>query len=122
MFMSKQKIVIYIIAFVLLLGNAFFGVNYFILKSEFKIVQNQVKTQRFNEKLINFFNLFLSKVLRAEGEVSFEERLRLENAVRDIGNKEILDQWQKFTDSKAEYQAQDNVKKLLELLIKNISY
>jgi len=75
-----------------------------------------------NEKILNFTRMFIDKVLRAEGEVPFEDRLLLENAVRDIGNQEILTQWQEFTDVETEAQAQAEVKDLLEVLIKRIQF
>lgn len=50
-----------------------------------------------------------------------ETRLRLENAVRDLNNEQILAQWQKFTTSKTETEAQTQVKNLLELLVNKIS-
>ena len=34
----------------------------------------------------------------------------------------IRDQWQKFTESKTEQEAQNEVKNLLEVLVKSISY
>jgi hypothetical protein len=44
----------------------------------------------------------------------------LETAVRDLKDEEILNQWQKFVDSKTETEAQKEVKNLLELLINKI--
>jgi hypothetical protein len=73
-----------------------------------------------NEKIINFLKLFITKVLKAEGEVDFETRLKLENAVREIQDKEILDQWIKFTESKTEDESQKNVKDLLEILVNKL--
>jgi hypothetical protein len=73
-----------------------------------------------NERIINFLKLFITKVLKAEGEVDFETRLKLENAVREIQDKEILDQWTKFTESKTEEEAQRNVKDLLEILVNKL--
>jgi hypothetical protein len=46
--------------------------------------------------------------------------LKLENAVREIQDKEILDQWIKFTESKTEDEAQKNVKDLLEILVNKL--
>ena len=117
-----KKIICYIVIFILLVGNAFFGSQYFILQKELKNSQDTVKTQHFNEKIINFSNLFISKVLKANKDISFEDRLKLENAVRDMQDPEVLAQWKKFTDSKTEQDAQTEVKNLLGLLISKISY
>lgn len=80
-----------------------------------------VKTQNnLNAQILDFMKLFIQKVLKAEKEVSFEGRLELENAVRNLHNGEILDQWQKFTDSKTEQEAQKEVRNLLEILANKI--
>ena len=118
----SKKVIHYIIICILLAGNAFFIAQYFILQEKLEAAQQTVKVQRINEKIINFADLFITKVLKSDNEVSFEDRLIIENVVRDIGNKEILDQWQKFTESRTEQEAQNEVKNLLEILVKNISY
>lgn len=53
--------------------------------------------------------------------MSFDTRLKLEAAVRSLDDEEILSQWQKFTESKTEAEAQTEVKNLLEMLVKKIS-
>lgn len=66
---------------------------------------------------MDFNKLFIEKVLKAEEKIDFEERLKLENMVRNLNDEEILIQWQKFTESKTETEAQDNVKDLLYILV-----
>jgi DNA-directed RNA polymerase specialized sigma subunit len=117
--MSKQKI-ISIIIFILLVSNAFFGIEYFAVQKEFRQTQTSLETQKTNEEILEFTKLFIQKVLRAETEIDFENRLKLENTVRDLKDEEILTQWQKFTESKSEIQAQEEVKNLLEMLINKI--
>jgi hypothetical protein len=73
-----------------------------------------------NERIVNFLKLFITNVLKAEGEVDFETRLKLENTIREIQDKEVLDQWIKFTESKTEAEAQKNIKDLLEILINKL--
>jgi len=62
----------------------------------------------------------IEKVLKAETEVDFETRLKLENAVRNLEDKEILARWSKFIESKTEAGAQEEVKNLLEALVNKI--
>ena len=69
---------------------------------------------------MEFTKLFIGEVLKADSEVSFDTRLKLETAVRNLGDEEILNQWQKFVDSKTEAGAQTEVKNLLEMLINKI--
>lgn len=73
-------------------------------------------------RVVNFLALFIQKVLKVDKEVSFEDRLTLENSVRGIDDPEILSKWEKFTQGSNESQIQQSVKDLLELLVNKITY
>ncbi len=118
--MANQKTILIIITLLLLAGNVFFGVKYFAVQKELRQTQAALETQKTNEKVLDFAKLFIEKVLKAETEVDFETRLKLENVVRNLSDEEILTQWQKFTESKTEIQAQEEVKNLLEILVNKI--
>ena len=120
--MTKQKITLIIIILLLIIGNVYFGFRYLNTQKELRRTQTVLETQKTNEKVLDFAKLFIEKVLKAETEVDFETRLKLENMVRNLGDEEILTQWQKFTESKTETQAQEEVKNLLEMLVGKISY
>ena len=79
-----------------------------------------MQTQKTNDKVLEFTKLFIGKVLKAKTEVDFETRLKLENAVRNLEDKEIMIEWSKFIESKTEDGAQEEVKNLLEMLINKI--
>jgi len=117
--MTKQKITL-IIILVLFLGCIFFGFKYFSLQKELRKAQATLETQKTNEKVLEFTKLFIEKVLKAETEVDFKTRLKLETSVRDLEDQEILNQWQKFVNSQTENEAQNNVKDLLEVLVTKI--
>ena len=117
--MKNSKIIL-IIILILLAGNIFLGVKYFAAQKKIQQIQTALQTQKTNEKVLEFTKLFIEKVLKAETEVDFETRLKLENAVRNLGDQEILAQWQKFVDSKTEAGAQEEVKNLLEMLVGKI--
>jgi len=117
--MNKSKTIL-IIILILLVGNIFLGVKYFLVIKELRQTQAALQTQTTNEKVLEFAKLFVEKVLKSEAEIDFETRLKLENAVRNLDDEEILFQWQKFTESKNEAEAQDHVKNLLEVLIGKI--
>jgi hypothetical protein len=114
---NQYKILNIIIITILLVGNIFFGVKYFMIQKENNSILENQKT---NDKVLAFTELFVEKVLKAETEVSFETRLQLENMVRDLNNEAILTEWQNFTQSKTELEAQTSVKNLLEILVNNI--
>jgi hypothetical protein len=126
--MNRQKLII-ILIIILIVVNIFLIYRYLLLTQEIekmKITSGlpEKSTITFpstkNERIIYFLKLFIAKVLKAEKEVDFETRLKLENAVREIQDKEILDQWIKFTESKTETEAQKNVKDLLEILVNKL--
>lgn len=116
---NKQKVTL-IIIFILLVSNIYFGVKFFGIQKELETTKAALKTQQINEKTLEFAKLFIEKVLKAETEVDFETGLKLENAVRDLKDEEILAQWQKFTESKTEIDAQAEIKNLLEMLMSKI--
>lgn len=118
--MKKSKIIL-IIILILLAGNIFFGVKYFALQKELRQTQASLDVQKTNEKVLEFTKLFINEVLKAETEVDFETRLKLENAIRDLGDAEIFAQWEKFTESKTEADAQIEVKNLLGILVSKIN-
>ena len=104
-----------------LLAAAFWGVkNYIEVQREFQITKETLKVQKINENILDFAKIFINQVLRAEKEIDFETRLKLEYAVRDLGDEEILKQWDNFVNSKTESEAQEQVKDLLELLVNKI--
>jgi len=115
-----DKIIIIAIILILLAGNIYFGFRYFSVQKELKEIKAAMEVPKINEKILSFTNLFITKVLKTENEVDFEMRLRLETAVRDLNDEEILTQWKKFTESETEDEAQTEVKNLLEMLVSKI--
>jgi hypothetical protein len=97
------------------------GVQCYIEGQSLKIADNTIKTFQYDQKVLNFTKLFVTKVLKADGQVSFDDRLALENAVRNINDKTIFDQWEKFINAKTALDAQIEVKNLLETLVDKIS-
>lgn len=77
-----------------------------------------LESRTYSRKAIEFLHLFITKVLKAEKEIDFETKLELENRIRELQDREILDLWNKFINSKTEIEAQTNVKDLMEALTK----
>ena len=117
--MNTKPLVI-ISVLVLLAGNVFFGINYFYARQELAKDQAVIGQRQINQKVIHFANLVINKVLNAAGEVSFDDRLALENAVRDTKDAQLLTQWNNFTAAKDEASAQREMKNMLSLLIEKI--
>jgi len=115
-----SRALLIVVALILLVGNVFFWLKYSATQKELLKTTQALETQKTNENLLNFAKLFIDTVLKAEGEIDFETRLQLENAVRNLNDNEILAQWQKFVGSKTEIEAQKEVKNLLEILVSKI--
>ena len=110
-----------LLVILVLLAAAFWGVkNYLEVKREFQTTKEALKVRQINENILDFAKIFINQVLRAEKEIDFETRLKLEYAVRDLADKEILKQWDNFVNSKTESEAQEQVKNLLEILVNKI--
>ena len=121
--MTKQKTILTIIILILLGGNIFLGANYFADQEELKEAKAMLETrseQEINGEVLNFTRLFIAEVLKSEEEIDFETRLKLENSVRNLDDEEILNQWNKFTESETEIEAQEEVKNLLGMLVGKI--
>ncbi len=69
---------------------------------------------------LDFLRLFVEKVIQAPGEVSFDDRLKLENKIRELENPEYLAQWQAFVGSESVGDAEKNLKLLLGMLVQGI--
>jgi len=104
----------------LLATNLYTAYLWYNASEGIRVTESKIKSQEANQKTLEFTKLFIAKVLKSQGEVSFENRLKLENAVRELSDETVLTQWKKFTDSKDEAEAQSNVKDLLDLLVNKI--
>lgn len=122
MFLVNSKKLLFVVAIaLLLLALVWLGVTYSLKAKELSELRDKVTVHGTNKKVTIFLQLFIQKVLRSDGVVSFEDRLRLENAVRDINDPLILEQWERFTQADTEPVIQEEVKNLLEALIEKIS-
>lgn len=116
--MIKRLMVLVII--VLVGAVVYLGVSYTTLRSELRRNNQLIINKSNNEKTVIFLQMFIKDVLKSTTQVDFETRLKLENAVRAVNDKNILTQWQKFVSSKNEVEAQMNTKDLLEMLAQKI--
>lgn len=114
----KKEILLGII--ILLVATNFFLIfNIYKLENQInklKIEQSKLP-QPINRLSLEFLDLFIKKVLKAKEEIDFETKILLENKIRELNDKKILDVWNKFINSKNETEAQNNVKDLLEIIV-----
>jgi hypothetical protein len=117
----KKIIIICILIGLLVLGIIIFLGNKWVSASlELKTIKSQTAVQKGDAKAMAFLKLFINDVLMSKDSVPFEERLKLENAVREIKDQAIFDQWQSFLNAKTASDIQAQAKTLLGLLLDRI--
>ncbi len=102
-----------------LVCNVYFYSEY---RSAKKRYDDFSKIKEFNEKVIFFNKIFVEKVLIKSEQVSYEDRIKLENAVIATEDDELINQWHSFLNSKTEAEAQEQTKRLLFLFATKIIY
>jgi len=118
--MTAVDVVAGIVIAILVMTNVFTYLSYADMKEIVKVRREQQIASLTNEKILSFSKMFIERVLKAEGEIDFETRLKLESSVRDLQDEEVFVAWQKFTNSTTESAAQSSVKDLLSVLIGKI--
>lgn len=117
---NLSRIVFGVVIGLLVLGNIVFLIQKQTVETQLRSAELLLESKGYNEKALAFTRMFIQNVLQAEGEISFEDRLQLENAVRDLKDETIIAAWNSFVASKTEIEAQEAVKNLLGLLINRI--
>lgn len=107
-----------IVVLIILLLFSFF--RFISVNNELKSIKQEAIQTEVNQSVIAFMNLFIDNVLKNNSVVDFEDRLKLENSVRAIGDDNIKADWDTFINSNTQTEAQDNVVKLLSALINKI--
>jgi hypothetical protein len=118
--MNAKRLILIVIIGLLIIGNVFFAMRYLSVAAALSQTQATADKAETNGRVLDFTSMFIDKVLMASGQVDFDTRLSLETAVRNLKDDAVLTQWQKFTASKTEADAQENVKKLLQMLVAKI--
>ncbi|MDP2629574.1 MAG: hypothetical protein Q8P45_02635 [Candidatus Harrisonbacteria bacterium] len=109
-----------IVILILVMSNVYFALQVDQLRHELKVQTINQQHQKTSTAVVDFMDFFIDRVLRAEGDIDFETRLKLESDVRQLEDEEILIRWQNFTSSQSEPEAQAAVKELLGILINRI--
>lgn len=117
---ALSNIIWIIIVLLLAAGIIFMTFRYWGISRELTAAQAQAKNCQFSGQTVDFTKMFVAKVLSADKEVDFETRLQLETEVRNLKDSQILEAWNKFTNSQSEAEAQDQVKALLTVLLEKI--
>jgi hypothetical protein len=114
--LDKTKIVTNILLVVLVSGNIFFSIQYTEnLKQQQMQREDSIGT---NIQVSRFLKLFVDVVLNTETgkTISYDNRVKLENDVREIKDADIIKSWDKFVESTDAKIAQKNAASLMKML------
>ena len=115
--MEKTRFVSNLLLLVLLAGNLFFSIQYiYSIKADQAPKIDQGAQDVIHIKNSNFLKLFINKVIKANGTVTYEDRVQLENDVRQIHNPELTAQWELFVGSKDPKKAEQAASDLMLIL------
>jgi hypothetical protein len=115
--LDKTRLLSNILMVVLLCGNLFFSIQ-FIGNITKPIIEDQTNVT-LQIKSTRALKGFIGKVL-AQTDVSFEDRVTLENDILQIHDPVLTSAWDTFVASKTSKEGQTNAVKLMSLLVDRI--
>ena len=112
--LDKTSIVSNILLVVLLAGNIYLSIQYI---SNMQMEQNaKVDTTSTRIQTSRVLKEYIDIVLNTTGSISYDDRVKLENDVRQLQDPVITKQWDAFVASKDAKIAQANAVKLMSML------
>ena len=119
--LDKARLLSNVLMLILLAGNIFFSVQYsqnsILLEKQASAEENQATTRY---QVSRFLKFFIDSVISTKGTVSFEDRVKLENDLRQIHDVDLTAQWEAFVGSSDTDTAQINAANLMSLLANKI--
>jgi hypothetical protein len=114
--LDRTRLVSNILMLVLVAGNIFFSIQYTeSIKQQSLQENNDNSTVRIQASRL--LKSFIDIVLNTEGKaISYDERISLENEVRQMKDPEILKKWNVFVNSSDAKVAQQNAVEFMKLL------
>ena len=115
--LDKTRLLSNVLMLILVAGNIFFSIQYMdgIRTQSSKDAQEEAKSIE-RLQTARFLKLFIDTVLNTKEVISFENRVKLENDVRQLGDRAITTQWEAFIASKETKIAQEAAVKLMSML------
>ena len=115
--LEKTRLLSNILMILLVIGNIFFSIQYMEgvkLQAKKDTVEEAKSVERL--QTARFLKLFIDTVLNTKETISFENRVKLENDIRQLQDKAITTQWESFVNSKDTKVAQEAAVKLMSML------
>ena len=115
--LDKTRLLSNLLMIILLAGNVYFSIQYTsnIRLQDAKSLEDSNKiTSRL--EIAKFLREFIDTVLNTKGTISFDDRVKLENDIRQIHDTDLTKLWDSFVGSKDSKTAQDGAVKLMSAL------
>jgi len=115
--LDKTRFTSNLLMLVLVASNIFFAVQYvndIKQQANQQEVTDQSTTTRI--QISRFLKYFIDTVLNTKGSISMEDRIKLENDIRQIHDTDLIKLWDGFVASKDGKEAQVNAVKLMAML------
>ncbi|MEI6305123.1 MAG: hypothetical protein WCP09_03880 [Candidatus Taylorbacteria bacterium] len=115
--LDKTRLVSNLLMLLLVAGNIFFSIQYTegikqkVTEDSMVAAKNAVRNQA-----ATFMKEFVDIVINPEGTISMDDRVKLENDVRQIHDPAILKQWTAFLNSKDAAAGQTNAIRLMSMV------
>ena len=115
--LERTRRVSNVLMIILVAGNIFFSIQYTEgIKQQAEQAANTEDKGAVRIQAARFMKEFVDIVLNNDQTISFDDRVKLENDLRQIRNPEITKQWTTFVDSKDYKTAQANAVKLMSMV------
>jgi len=114
---KKSNIFSNVIILLLLLGNIYLTFQYVSTSNELRQIKNEITLSKSNSnQATEVLKLFLDVVYNTRGIASVDDRIKLENEIRQIKDPEIIKAWEDLISSKDSKTSQAKAIKILGLL------
>lgn len=116
--LDVTRLVSNVLMIVLVAGNIFFSINYIENNRRLNELNPEDKVAADTKRIqtARFLKYFIETVLNTEKQISYEDRVKLENDVIQLQDIDVKKAWDEFVASKDGVTAQQNAVKLMNLL------
>jgi len=114
---DKTRLIANTLMVVLVGLNIFFSIQYTQnIKTEDALIEQETAKTEGRLKTAQFLKLFVDKVLGTNGTIAFEDRVKLESDIIELGDEALTKQWGVFVASADSEQAQKSAVLLMSML------
>jgi len=115
--LDKSRLAANFLMVALVAMNIFFSIQYTEgIREESEKASTQAVELEQRLEIAQFMKLFIDTVLGTNGVISFDDRVKLENDIRSLGDQQAVLVWNDFVNSTDSEIAQANAVKLMSYL------